>query len=189
MNSQFKNTTEIELIKMMSEDYGNKEAIFTEIYKRLSKPLYSYCVGACTGDKDKANDLFQDTFIRFHDAIKKTVIEKPLQYIIRIARNKHLSNQEKIREEIRDIDELDVFQVNDNKYEKEELYNLILSALDLLDDKYRDVFVLREFEMMSFQEIADLCNLSLSNAKMLAVRSREKIVKILQPYIQDLNKS
>lgn len=112
-----------------------------------------------------------------------------MQYIIRIARNKHLSNQEKIREEIRDIDELDVFQVNDNKYEKEELYNLILSALDLLDDKYRDVFVLREFEMMSFQEIADLCNLSLSNAKMLAVRSREKIVKILQPYIQDLNKS
>lgn len=168
---------------------NEQAAIFTELYHRFNKPVYSYCVGICGGDQDKASDLFQETFIRFNEAIKKRVVEKPLQYLIKIARNKHLSNQEKIREELRDMEDLDVFKIENNRYDKEELYNLILSALGLIDEKYREVFVLREFEMLPFQEIADICGITLSNAKILAMRAREKVIKILQPYIKDLNEN
>jgi RNA polymerase sigma-70 factor (ECF subfamily) len=77
---------------------------------------------------------------------------------------------------------------NENKYEKKELLELIISSLDFLEKKYRVAFIMREFEGLSYREIADKTNITQENAKVRALREKKKISEVLQPYIKDIKK-
>ena len=47
--------------------------------------------------------------------------------------------------------------------EKTEFLQLITTALDMLPDDYREVFVLREYEGLSYAEIAEIVGASRNN--------------------------
>lgn len=74
-------------------------------------------------------------------------------------------------------------------YEEHELLRLITVALDLLDAEHREAFVLREYEGLSYQEIADLTNTNEATAKTRAFRAKQKIRQILTPYLHDIERS
>ena len=61
-------------------------------------------------------------------------------------------------------------------------------ALDLLDEKYKEAFVLKKFNGMSIKEVAKVCNISEEGAKSRISRARLKIMDILEPYLKDLCK-
>ena len=66
------------------------------------------------------------------------------------------------------------------------MFSLIVQSLQLLDEKQRTAFVLREFEGLPYEEIAKICDTSLSNAKSRVFRAHKKLIEILQPYLKDL---
>ena len=77
--------------------------------------------------------------------------------------------------------------MNVNKdHEKMELLYLISMALEVLDFIYKDAFLLREYYGLSYEEIAEVSEISLNNAKSRVFRAKIKIRKTLKPYISEL---
>lgn len=62
---------------------------------------------------------------------------------------------------------------------------LITTALELLPEDYREAFVLREYDGLPYNEIAELTGASLATAKIRVFRAKEKLRKILEPYLRD----
>jgi RNA polymerase sigma-70 factor (ECF subfamily) len=70
-------------------------------------------------------------------------------------------------------------------FEQSEIFDLIIKTLDLLDERYKEAFILREFDGLQYQEIADITGTTLTNAKSRVKRAREKMMEIMEPYIKD----
>jgi RNA polymerase sigma-70 factor (ECF subfamily) len=57
----------------------------------------------------------------------------------------------------------------------------------MIPDDYREVFILREYEGLSYAEIAEVVDSSLSNVKVRIFRAKQKIRDILTPYIREFS--
>lgn len=181
-------STDSDLLLLLAQSPEQAEAAFTEIYNRYAKSIYTFCVGI-TKNRDKANDVFQETFIRFYKSPSLTEISNLRAYLFRIARNLLYDGEKRTeREFVEDKNRLDIIPIDNNRYDNEELFRLLMAALELLDEKYREVFVLREFDGLAYNEIAELCGISLANAKITGIRARQKLLDILAPYVQDIQK-
>ncbi|MBI3258157.1 MAG: RNA polymerase sigma factor [Ignavibacteriae bacterium] len=71
-------------------------------------------------------------------------------------------------------------------YEQKELLDLIARSLELLSFEYREIFILREYDGLSYEEIAEVTGTTVTNAKTRAFRAKQKVKEILQPYLKDL---
>ena len=87
------------------------------------------------------------------------------------------------------LDEIEIGEDEVDIIGNKELLDLVLNSVEFLDEKYRNVFILRELNGLSFREIADLENISFANAKLRNTRAKQKIMHILKPYINDLEKN
>lgn len=184
MTNSYSSYTDIELAQMISSG-SDAEAGFKEIYRRYSGSVHSY-ISRIMDREEIVEDLFQDTFIKFYENIngERDSINVP-GFLITIARNLCL-NAKRARKPTVDLDSVEIAWQDGTSYENQELLDLINRSLDLLDEEYREAFVLREYSGLSYQEIADACNTSLSNAKSRVFRAKQKIKAILQPYFKDL---
>ncbi|MDQ1267090.1 MAG: hypothetical protein QG635_2243, partial [Bacteroidota bacterium] len=140
----------------------------------------------CSSDLE---DIFQETFIKFYQNVKKDYKQTNIPgYLIKIARNLCLNYKRDKRQTV-EIEDYD-FSNNDNdRYEQKELLGLINMALELLEFDYKEVFILREYDGLPYEEIASICGLSLANAKSRVFRAKQKIKEILAPYLKDVYKS
>ena len=71
--------------------------------------------------------------------------------------------------------------------EKGEFLQLLTTALSTLPDKQREVFILREYQGFSYTEIAEIIDASVSSVKISVFRAKQKIRKILTPYITEMS--
>ena len=179
--------SDTELYKMLCEDRRTAEQAFTEIFNRYSSRIYAYC-RRFLGDREEALDAFQETFIRFHQsASKEREMTNLPGFLLTIARNLCL-NYKRDRKIGVPVEEARNLFYQDN-YESKELLDLITRALDLLEDEYREVFILKEYAGMQYSEIAEILNISPANAKTRAFRAKQKIKEILSPYLKDLTRN
>lgn len=177
-----------QLLELLRENDSMAEMAFTEIYNRYAKGVNTYILSILR-NRAISEDIFQDAFIRFYNAAKKNAsITNVRSYIIRIARNLCLDHKKQVVNTI-PLEDFEIGFNDSSKYENKELFELIVSAVELLDDKYKDVFVLREFDGLSYDEIAEICGITLVNAKSRGLRAKQKIIEILNPYLIELNQS
>ncbi len=172
------------MIETIADSGKDADYAFTQLYERYEKHLYRFCL-ALTADRDFANDIFQETFVNFMnnlDPAKQNINVR--SYLMKTAKNIYLNHRRKdiFMQDI-EIPEL----IDDDNSDEEEIYNLILRAIDMLEEKYRIPFILREFEDISYKEIGEIIGLSWSGAQSRVLRAKEKILKIIQPYINDPN--
>lgn len=176
------------LVKKLRNDPKKSEAAFTELYKRYAGQVNAYCLKAL-GDESAAEDIFQETFIKFHAKVRadgnKTNVPG---FLITIARNLCL-NHKRNAKPTTPIEDVRLFTPPNQNSEKKELLDLINAALELLDFDYREAFILREYQGMSYKEIAEVCEIGLSNAKSRVFRARNKIKEILSPFLEDIEKN
>lgn len=159
------------------------ETAFRELYGRISGSLYSYC-RCLAWQRDESDDLFQETITRLYEtALEGKDIGNIAGYTIKIARNLHL-NAQRDRKPVISI-EHDTLAIAETPHEKSEMLELIHMAMELLAEDYREVFFLREFADLPYDEIAGIMNLTSVNVRIRVVRAREKIRKILKPYIAE----
>ena len=78
---------DIELFDMLNSDKKTAELAFAELYLRHSSRIYAYC-RRFLGNKDDAQDVFQDTFVKFVESAKKprSMTNVPA-FLLRITRN------------------------------------------------------------------------------------------------------
>ncbi|MBE0644366.1 MAG: RNA polymerase sigma factor [Bacteroidetes bacterium] len=147
--------------------------------------MFAYCL-RFLGHRDEAQDVYQETFIRFFESAQKDrEMTNVPGYLLKIARNLCLNQRRNKKQTV----EFEDYQslVLPSTTEKTEFLQLITTALDMLPEDYREVFVLREYEGLSYAEIADIVGASLSNVKVRIFRAKQKIRDILAPYITEFS--
>lgn len=174
-------------VKISTGSHREREAAFTEIYNRYSPRIHAYCYRV-TGSFEQAQDIFQETFIRFYKTVETgEKIGNVPAFLLTIARNLSL-NHKRDKKEFVDIEEFHFPSSEmERSIEKNELLDLINRSLDLLDFEYREAFVLREYDGLSYTEISEVTGATVTNAKARVFRAKEKIRQILAPYLKDLN--
>lgn len=178
--------TDVELSYMLTRSRREAERSFAEIYRRYSARVYTYCVRVL-GSTEEAGDVFQDTMTRCFKSIQSgqaNAVENLGGYLMQIARNLCL-NAKRDRKITIDIWNVAIADTPIS-YERQELISLMNEAISRLDIKHREVFVMKEYEGMSYQEIADLTGESIPALKNRLWRAKEKVREMLSPYIQEL---
>lgn len=195
MEKNLKKYNDMELVTLLKSNSSISDLAFKEIYDRYSSNVNAYCMRVYN-NQELAEDVFQETFIRFYQSMKKkseTNEEEVLLnfnipgLLITISRNYILNLKRKENKEVV-VESFDYFEYDTQNYENQELLELIKKALDTLEFDYREAFVMREYNGMSYEEISQITKISISNAKARVFRAKNKIREILKPYLADINK-
>jgi RNA polymerase sigma-70 factor (ECF subfamily) len=154
---------------------GDSEA-FGEIVKRWERKLFALCFGML-GREDDARDALQETFVAAYRNIGRFRGEaKVSSWLHRIAVNQCLTAKRRYKTRAEDlIDETaseneplfvaPSHQSPARKTEQAERLEAVRQAVSSLPPELREVIVMKEFEEMTFQEIAEILELPLSTVK------------------------
>lgn len=187
MGSKLDKYTDPELFELVQSRGKQADDAFSELYDRHSPRVFAYC-RRFLGNKEEAQDVLQDTFIRLY---KSSYSDREMTnvpaFILTIARNLCVNSQKKKKPLVSYEDYMDVRE-NHSK-DEDELLNLIKMAMEVLPDDYREVFILREYEGLSYLDIANITDSTMSNVKVRIFRAKQKIKEILAPYLADLEKN
>lgn len=188
VETNFENLKDEELFSKLSEkDKSESEKAFLELYNRYASRVYSYC-NRILDNKEDAQDVFQETFIRFYESAKvERIMTNVPGFLLRIARNLCF-NFKRVRRQNVTIEDYMHFEEYSKSHERDELLELIKLALTGLSDDLREAFVLREYEGMSYVEISDFLGISIALVKVRIFRAKQKIREFLAPYIAELTK-
>ncbi len=161
------------------------ELAFAELYSRYSHRIYGYCM-TMLGHAEEANDVFQDTFVKFYNsAVKGQTVANVPGYLFRIARNLCLNHKRDSKVTI-EFDEIQFLSFDDS-YEKKELLKLLQTSIDLLEDEYREALILREIYGMNYAEMAEITEDSIPALRNRVWRAKDKLREILSPYLSELS--
>ena len=182
--------TDIELVEMARN--GNPQA-FKILIQRHQKRVATTVLGML-GNTVEADDVGQETFIRFYRALPNFRGDSAVgTYLTRIAINLALNELKRRKKRSflsfftianpnsDDSDEYEVPIADDSETpEKYESKELVQKALLHLDPKFRSVIVLRLIEGYSTQETADLLDLPLGTVLSRLTRAQDKLKQIIQ---------
>ena len=132
---------------------------FEEVYQRQKNAVYGY-LSYMTKDKDTAEDLAQETFLKVYlglKGFKEDCSEKT--WCLTIARNTFLSFARKKQPVL--LEEADMERLGagyesgpEEKLLKEEKAKLIREVLSSLNADDRTIILLRDYEKMAYADIA-----------------------------------
>ena len=141
----------------------HREKIFTSIY------LF-------TKDRDQAEDIFQDVFIKIIDTLRRGKYNhegKFLQWALRISYNMCVDNfrRSKRKTKVSATETFDIFDVLESKDDnmetrmiKNQTNDKLKYLVDQLPEEQREVVILRHYADMSFKEISQLTRVSINTA-------------------------
>lgn len=183
------NSSDAELFALLKKGDDTAKKAFTIIYSRYASRVYAYC-RRFLGNREEAQDVFQETFIRFYQcANQERVMTNLPAFLLTISRNLCVNAKRKEKSTI-DYQDINFSDKNESVYssDKKELVELIKRAIELLPNDYKEIFILREYDGLTYQEIADVTGTSLATVKIRIFRAKQKIREILAPYLTDLSK-
>lgn len=171
---------------------GSEEALMALI--REYEPRVAATVIGMLGPGPEAEDVGQETFIRFYKSLPRFRGDSTLgTYLTRIAINLSL-NQIRRRQQVRarfhtdTTDKIDHYPDLDHTAERNEARKLIEKGLQSLEPKFRSVLVLRLIRGFSTFETAGILKLPTGTVLSRLARGQQKLRKILEPlYGKDLN--
>ncbi len=149
---------------------GDKMA-FNELYARYHQRLFYYFFRMLGSDRELANDLLQDIFVKI---IHKPELFNPdyrfSSWIFSVANN--MCKNEYRRKEVRkvissdeNIAEISAGQDSERTEEKENLINRIFAELEQLDKNQKSILILRYKENFSINEISEILALPKGTVK------------------------
>lgn len=186
--------------KKLSDISKTQEITFEEVYSDCSQKILNLAF-RFTSDDEQARDLTQDIFIKVYQNLKNFKGESSaFTWVYRIAVN-HILNflkKEKRRKFIRLIDQNvkeaimedtgSRSSINDYSpvqvLEDEERSRIVKSIINELPPKYRIPFTLFKYEGMSYKEIAETLEISLSSVETQIHRARKQLIAKLEPWLK-----
>lgn len=183
MEKKYRKYNDLELANIISKKNSDSEYAFKEIYNRYSSVLHAYCYKVA-GDYDIAEDIFQETFIKFYQYVDNRENANVKAYLFKIARNVHYNNIRNNKPMV-DIDTVENFIHDYVSYDQQEMNEIVLKSINLLSDEYKEIYVMREYSDLSYRDISELLKISEENAKTRFFRAKQKLINILKPYMQE----
>jgi RNA polymerase sigma-70 factor (ECF subfamily) len=128
------------------------EAAFDMIYQLTYRKIY-FLVLPILRDKALAEDIMQDTYLKFLEKLYSYKAKNSLAYILTIARNLAINEYNKVEDE-----DINLFSFDEYLEISVENKDLITKALSVLNEFERNVFLLHELENLKHREIAVILN-------------------------------
>ncbi len=151
------------------------------LYRKYAKKMYGICL-SYAGDRDMAQDILQESFIKVFKSIHNYKSEGPLEgWIRRIIINtaldhlrqktklqKYISDKDEVIKEVEEISAIEKLQTQD-----------ILNQVAKLPDGARVVFNLYALEGYTHREIADKLEITEGTSKSQFNRARKLLMEML----------
>ena len=144
--------------------------VFDELYNRYSGKLLNF-IYKMVFDRMTAEDIMQDTFVKaFQNADKYDSQYRFSTWLYRIAANLSINeiNKRKVRLNKKNFLSIENEEESNNpsqKVLKDETNQNLLSALSRLSVNHRAVLVMKFFQDLSYNEIAEILNISTGTVK------------------------
>ena len=199
-------STDPDVQLMMQVREGDAFA-FEELMRRNQSRVNSILFNM-VGNREQAEDLTQDVFLRVYKARDNYQPEARFStWLYRIVHNIALNalRSKHHRPELLfsgaspqkgSPDQSDVFSFEDTLMEKsglmptrllakKELQGIVRKAIDSLGERQRLAILLHRFEGMNYPEIAEVMDLTPKAVKSLLCRARVNLQTVLRPYIEE----
>jgi len=155
---------------------------FAAFYERSARPLWAY-LARVSGDPSLADDLMQESFVRFLSA--STPLDGELdcrRYLFRIASN--LLRDHWRRPRMTAIEEVpeQTFASNTSAHFDTQIdsWTTLAPALARIRPRDRQLLWLAHAENYSHKEIAQITGIGVTSIRLLLFRARKKIARILE---------
>ena len=172
---------------------------FPELVRRYQSRLLNF-IYRTIGDRDRAEDLVQETFIRVYRHLHRFDQTKKFStWIYTISSNlakNELRNRSRnplvLFQTIKKNWEADhrPLQWEDPAYRPDDLFrkrhlrDMVEKAVEQLPEHHRTVFVLREMEGKTYEEISDITGVYLGTVKSRLNRARNNFAQIIAPMLR-----
>jgi len=166
-------TSENELVRSFIN--GNHSSLQILIERHQSR-LFSY-IFLLVKDKQLADDIFQDTYLKVINTLKRGNYNdqgKFIQWVMRIAHNLVIDHFRKSRKvptvdnSYNDFDIFDTISYTDPSVEdlmvNNQIHNDVRNLLEFLPDEQKEVLYLRCYSGLSFKDIAEQTEVSINTA-------------------------
>jgi RNA polymerase sigma-70 factor (ECF subfamily) len=172
---------------------------FPELVSRYQSRLLNF-IYRTIGDRDRAEDLVQETFIRVYRHLHRFVFnDTATTEIYTIASNlakNELRNRSRnplvlfqtIKKnweaDHRPLQWEDPHYRPDDLFRKRHLRDMVEKAVEQLPEHHRAVFVLREMEGKTYEEISEITGVNLGTVKSRLNRARNNFAQIVAPMLR-----
>ena len=160
------------------------EIKFEDMYQRFFKDVYLF-VFSISKDRQIAEDITQETFFKALKEIKNFRGDCSVKsWLCQIAKNLYISQMRKKRMiSLEDMDmvpnQISATNIEQEYIQKENTLS-VYKVLHLLEEPYKEIFLLRTLGELEFKEIADVFHKTESWARVTYHRARLKIQEALE---------
>jgi RNA polymerase sigma-70 factor (ECF subfamily) len=184
--------------EVVQASLDGEQKAFSELVRRYDNRLLNF-VYRTVGDRERAEDLVQETFVRVYRHLHRFDQTKKFStWIYTIAGNlakNELRNRSRnplvlfqaIKQswdaDHRPLEWEDHTYKPDDLFRKRHLREKVEAAVAELPEHHRVVFVLRELEGKTYEEIADITGVNLGTVKSRLNRARTNFARIIAPMI------
>ena len=171
---------------LIAQVQGGQHELFYEIVRPYERRVYAAAMAILRNETD-AEDVAQEAMLKALANIRQFRAEARFStWLIQITVNEALMRRR--RERAGMIEGIDDHRDEEGEYtprdfadwreipseslERKEVRQKLLEALNSLDRKYREVFVLRDVEQLNIQETADALGISVASVKTRLLRAR-----------------
>ncbi len=187
-------------VRLMLEVRDDNASAFEELVLRYQGRLVGL-LEHLVGNRDQAEDLTQEVFLRVYRARKRYVVGAKFSTWLFSIANNVASNALRSRSRRREVTlqsrdsgplgarPLEVLaqessgQMPARQLDKAEIRDVVRMALGALNERQRMAVLLSKFENMSYADIAQTMELSPQAIKSLLSRARGNLREVLEPYI------
>lgn len=176
---------------------GEKE-LYEILVRRNNQKLYRI-IRNYLKDDGEIEDIMQDSYVKAFTKLYQFKLESSFStWLIRIGINESLARlNEKgklyhLNEQSNNLKSNTILEIPDNKQLnpqdkmiRNETKQILESAIDSLDIKYKTVYVMKEVEEMSLKEIAIALDITKANVKVRLHRSKEMLKEKLYEVAND----
>jgi RNA polymerase sigma-70 factor, ECF subfamily len=184
--------------ELVTELQGGSGAAFDWLVTHYSGPVYSLVAGMVSEHADAA-DITQDVFLKAFRGIRSFRRGSSLKtWLYRIAIREALNHRRWLWRHHRGQDSIDqeetenhlAIQIEDesstpfDQAASHEVQQAVRNALASVPDVFRSAVILRDLEGMSYEEVAEVLNISAGTVKSRILRGRRLLREILEPILR-----
>ena len=144
---------------------------FEMLVRRFELPLVQYAT-RITGDRERARDVVQETFVQLQRGKREQIDSAPVKWLFTVCRNRALNVCRKERRMLFLAEDLMASRAADepapyDRIEQKEASGFLRRIIATLPPRQQEVLQLKFQSDFSYQEIAEITKLSVSNVGVL----------------------
>ena len=157
---------------LMLEFQGGSRAAFEELFARYRKPLYGF-FGRRLNNSERADDLTQETFLAVIRAVSRYEPRASVRtYLYGIALKLVAAERRRVFRNSAWSSALGLGTTEPNTDRTPDTVLWVRQALERLDASDREILMLREYEQLSYSDIAELLRIPVNTVRSRLFRSR-----------------